>query len=81
MLPFVTQYQLLVSTIKEALMEKRNPPPPPPKKRTTTSYFATYLKNHLLFPTRKEKSWQTCLLEPKYEINYQSNDASVLHVL
>ena len=26
MLPFVTQYQLLVSTIKEALMEKRNPP-------------------------------------------------------
>ena len=32
MLPFVTQYQLLVSTIKEALMEKRNPPPPPKKK-------------------------------------------------
>ena len=33
MLPFVTQYQLLVSTIKEALMEKRNPPPAPPPKK------------------------------------------------
>ena len=51
-----------------------NPPPPPPQ--TTDSYFATFLKNHLLFPIRKEKSWQTCLLEPRYEVNYQSNDAS-----
>ena len=47
-LPFVTQYQPLVSTVKEALMEKWN------RKKKTNRYFANFLKNHPLFPKRKE---------------------------
>ena len=48
MLPFVsTQYQPLVSTVKEAYGKvdlKKNQP----------LLFANFLKNHPLFPTRKE---------------------------
>ena len=43
MLPFVTQYKLLVSTIREVLMEKWN-----------LIQNQPLLKNHPLFPTRKE---------------------------
>ena len=49
MLPVVTQYQPLVSPIKEALMEKWNL-----IKKKTDHYVAKFLKNHPLFPTRKE---------------------------
>ena len=44
MLPFVTQYQPLVSTVKwkSGISYKTN------------LYFANFLKNHPLFPTRKE---------------------------
>ena len=48
MLPFVTQYQPLVSTVKEALMETEW------ISKKTIRYFANFLKNHPLFPTRKE---------------------------
>ena len=48
MLPFVTQYQPLVSTVKEALMETEW------ISKKTIRYFANFLKNQPLFPTRKE---------------------------
>ena len=44
-LPFVTQYQPLVSTVKEALMEKWN---------RIQNQPLLCLKNHPLFPKRKE---------------------------
>ena len=46
-LPFVTQYQPSVSTLKEVLMKKG-------KLYKTNCYFARFLKNHPSFPTRKE---------------------------
>ena len=46
-LPFVTQYQPSVSTLKEVLMKKG-------KLYKTNRYFAKFLKNHPSFPTRKE---------------------------
>ena len=46
-LPFVTQYQPSVSTLKEVLMKKG-------KLYKTNRYFARFSKNHPSFPTRKE---------------------------
>ena len=46
-LPFVTQYQPSVSTLKEVLMKNGI-------LHKTNRYFAKFLKNHLSFPTRKE---------------------------
>ena len=48
MLPVVTQCQPLVSPIKEALMEKWN------LIKKNNHDVAKFLKNHPLFPTRKE---------------------------
>ena len=43
--------------------------------------FQTF-KEPPIISNKKEKSWPiTCLLEPKNDLNDQSNDASVLHVL
>ena len=43
--------------------------------------FQTF-KEPPIISNKKEKSWAiTCLLEPKNDLNDQSNDASVLHVL
>ena len=47
MLPFVTQYQPLASTLKEALMEKWN-------LKQNQPLLCKFFKNRLLFPTRKE---------------------------
>ena len=60
MLPFATQYQPLVSTIKEALMEKwdliQNQP-----------LLCWFFKEPPLIFYKKGKPWQrTCLLQPKY---------------
>ena len=49
MLPFVTQYQSLVSTRKEAFMEKRN------LIQNQPLLCQILKKKHLLFPTRNEK--------------------------
>ena len=50
MLSFVTQYQPLVSTKKKSFNGKAESHTKP----TNTLNFAKFLKNHLLFPTRKE---------------------------
>ena len=47
-LPFVTQYQPSVSTLKEVVMKKME------SYTKANRYFAQFLKNHLSFPTRKE---------------------------
>ena len=46
-LPFVTQYQPSVSTLKDVLMKNCI-------LYKTNRYFAKFSKNHLSFPTRKE---------------------------
>ena len=57
MLPFATQYQSLVSTRKEAFMEKRNLIQNQP-------LLCQILKNkHLLFPTRNEKIMSKNMLQ------------------
>ena len=57
MLPFVTQYQPLVSTIKEKVESSYK----------TNHYFAKFLKNHLLFPTRMENPGLEPAEEPPRE--------------
>ena len=60
MLPFVTQYQPLVSTVKEALMEKWNLIQNQP-------LLCQIFKEPPIISYKKGKPWQrTCLLEPKY---------------
>ena len=60
MLPFVTQYPPLVSTVKVALMEKWNLI----QNQPLLCYF---FKEPPLISYKKGKPWQrTCLLEPKY---------------
>ena len=61
MLSFVTQYQPL-STIKEKVESSYK----------TIHYFATFLENHLLFPTRKENHGKEPAEEPPREQRFLS---------
>ena len=61
MLPVVTQYQPLVSPIKEALMEKWN------LIKKKQPLRCQIFKEPPIISYKKGKSWQrTCSLEPKY---------------
>ena len=52
-LPFVTQYQPSVSTLKEVLIKKNG------ILYKNNRYLAKFLKNHLSFPTRRENPLRT----------------------
>ena len=54
MLSFVTQYQPLVSTSKEALMEKRN------LKTNHYTELCQIFKEPSIIPHKKGKAWQRC---------------------